>query len=476
MPKLAEIRTRIKSVFDTRKITGAMETVSIAKFQRALTKHESNKPFYTKISELMREVANAGSENDLRFFGSASGDAPAVYIVIASDKGMAGAYNLNVAKHAWEQVRLDRDECSLFVVGRAIRAFFEKNGCVIGLELPEPSVETANSDAKELAELIRQLYHQNRVGRVYLTYTRFYEGGVMKPETMRLLPLLNEELGMNSLECRMDRGQLSGVRGQKSDDNLSAAPHSSLLTPHSFEPSAEAVLEQLIPKYLSWTLYGAFLHAATCEHNARRLAMRNATKNADEMLENLTHRYHRARQETITNELNEIVSSAIGLSAGIPTSVPVTEKGLKERFPALKLPAAEDGFVFADGKLFFAPKSDNPLYAELIYQGLGVRGQGLGNSGLLFTEANAIEPPTTNHQPPITLKLTAALEPAFTVADNYAFSALTGAMQIGGTDVKYRIAETYALASFTASDIRYYLYFESDEPAGLLGMIKKILD
>jgi len=447
MQRLTEIKNRIKSIADTRKITGAMETIAGAKLRKAMQKHESNQLFFEKTLELIRDIARGKPEEAEKFFENTAPDARAVYLVAASDKGMAGAYNSNVLKHAWSLVERERAEYSIFAVGRSARDFFAKKGCAVGVELPEPSLERGKADAQEIAELVLRLFLEGRAGRVYLSYTHLYENNAMVPKTLTLLPL--GELGMRNEEL--------GTKNCAVETH-SVTPHSSLLTPHSstqpsavrhpplhFDPSSAEVLDLLVPQYLMWVIYGAFLHASACEHYARRLAMSSASKNADEILENLTNRYHRARQEAITNELNEIITTTGGLSEDAPVSVSVTGDGLRGRFNALSLPAAAE-FALLDGRLHFAPRTDSPLYAELFYAGAA---------------AGTI------------LKLTVVFDPGYTISDSYAYSDLPGAITFNGLTLRYKTDKTYALATAEASGIRYYWYFESDKPERLVEIIER---
>ena len=295
MQRLTEIKNRIRSISDTRKITGAMETISIAKMRKAMQKYESSKQFFNTILETMRDIVQRTDEKPNIFFVEPEPHMPAIHIVIASDKGMAGAYNSNVLKHVWSLINQEGSACSIFTIGHTAREFFIKKGCTIGAEFSEAEFESSKRGAERIAHSVLTFFNEGRVGRVFLSYTHMYENNITAPVTLTLLPL--------SAEIP------NGMR-----NNLNKQQHQAELRKIRYDPSEKEVLDLLVPQYLRWVVYSALVQSSASEHYARRLAMSNATKNATEILEDLTIRYHRARQESITNELNEIITATSGMN------------------------------------------------------------------------------------------------------------------------------------------------------------------
>lgn len=294
MGNLTDIKHHIKSVSDTRQITSAMETISVAKMRKAMSQYDKCKIFFDKVLDTIDAIAAKAVDlgESKRYFVTPNPNANKLYIVIASDKGLAGGYNTNIFKHAWEQIK-DIKNVNVFTVGQTTREFFEKKGCMVDVEFVDAAYKPHRLDAKEIADTILNLYNSGQISSIYICYTKLLNSTVMYPETLELLPF----------------SKVDSIKRLK-DKNLYKDDISEL----SFDPNPQTVLEGLIPQYLMWTIYGALIQSYAGEQSSRRFAMSNATKNADEILDNLRLEYNQARQERITNELNEIITGAMGVS------------------------------------------------------------------------------------------------------------------------------------------------------------------
>lgn len=291
MRSLTDIKFRIKSISDTRQITSAMETISIAKMRKAFMKIENNMRYFTRIRSLIRDIVVHSKEVSHRFMDKRQGNR-AVYIVIASDKGLAGGYNHNILNKAWEAMQ-KKSERYIFTVGQIAREFFEMKHVSIDVEFTHTTHNPSAWDAQCIVDSIIDLYEQNMMDEVYIVYTYSENSSSVVPRLEQLLPLRTEEI-IADLE----------------DESHSKGEYYKELV---YEPSPEQVLNDLVPQYLTGLIYGALIQSVASEHSSRMLAMSNATKNASEIMDKLSLQYNRARQEKVTNELTEILTAAMNV-------------------------------------------------------------------------------------------------------------------------------------------------------------------
>lgn len=287
MANTKEIQTRMNSIRDTMKITNAMYMISSAKLKHARKAMEDSDPhFYAiqaSIARILRHVP--ALENNIYFGTSTPEDQKRVgYLVITADKGLAGAYNHNTIK----LVQQDLDQCpdaSLLVVGQIGRNYFTKKGYQINrlfqYTAQNPSIHRARVISEEL--LVR--YHDGDLDEIYIVYTRSGKGSVSEPEKVKLLPLSKQEF------------RAAGQSIQVVDDT-------------SYFPSAEEVMNSIVPNYVTGMIYGALVESFACEQNDRMMAMDAATDNATKMLHELQIEYNRVRQAAITQEITEVIAGA----------------------------------------------------------------------------------------------------------------------------------------------------------------------
>lgn len=282
MANITDIKARIKSINDTRQITKAMELISVSKVKRAQENYDKNLLYFKSllgaIGDLLENV-DVTDFGEKYFVKNTTGTT--VYIVIASDKGLAGGYNHNVLNLALSEIINDNDK-RVVTFGRTATEFLKRNGIAVDSENPavgNPRMRQARSIAYDLCEA----YKKGEVDEAKVVFTDMDERGNQPPTCMTILPF--------------DKDQFSATQ--------------SFSATMIYDPSPQVVLHNLIEQYVVGLIYSIMLHANVSEHKARMVAMESATRNADEMLDKLRLEYNRARQERITNELQEIVSGTL---------------------------------------------------------------------------------------------------------------------------------------------------------------------
>ena len=292
MAQMREIKRRIRGIQSIRQITNAMELVATAKLQKARTSLKQSRPYYTTVLENINDI--------LQYTGGGHPlleERPikkSLYIVVTSDRGLAGGYNANVIQLAHQAMKERDSEPLLMVVGTKAKDHFSKRGFTIHQDFVGLSERPSFDDAQSLGDEAINLYRKKEIDEIILIYTEFESTLSSMPEKIRLLP--TEKLQAPS-EGKEDGQKQEGYR-----DLI------------EFEPSTTGVLDYLIPMYLNSAIFGALIEASASEQASRRIAMENATDNANDMIDDLQTNYNRARQAEITNEITEIVSGADALS------------------------------------------------------------------------------------------------------------------------------------------------------------------
>lgn len=280
MASTREIKRRIRGINNILQITKAMEMVSTAKLRRARVRLERTRPYFqTVVDDIQNILAIVGDGHPLL---KKRDEKTALYIVITSDKGLAGGYNANIQRLAEKTMADAPSDSKLMVVGTKARDYFERRdydivGAYIGL-----SDEPTYNDARSLALQAVELYRSGEVDTIRMIYTEFESTISYKPKVLQLLP---------SEDLKAKEGPVT---------------KSSI----EFEPSPESVLDYLIPMYVETAIFGALIEAAASEQGSRRMSMENASDNANDMIDDLETNYNRARQAAITSEITEIVSAA----------------------------------------------------------------------------------------------------------------------------------------------------------------------
>lgn len=282
MASLQDIKGRIKSIDSTKKITSAMNLVATSKLNKSKEAALKTRPFFNKILSVMQSIAaNANGQGSP--FLKANGSDVKAYITLSGDKGLCGGYNSNICKLTMKAIE-DKDKTHMIVVGRRGIDQFRSKGFTVAKGVTDISEAPTYASAKEIADYVTNLFLKGEIGEVYLSYTSFKSTIQQEPTMVRLLPL-----------------DIEHIEKPKSEAN----EPSDLL---SYEPSPEAVLGYVIPRYVADVIYGALCEASASENGARMTAMDSATENAQEIQDKLSIQYNRARQAAITQELTEIVA------------------------------------------------------------------------------------------------------------------------------------------------------------------------
>lgn len=282
---MRDIKRKIKSINSTKQITKAMELVSTAKLKKARERLEKTKPYYKTVQRAIHDVFE--NSKDVRHEYLRVRDVKkTLYIVITGDRGLCGGYNINAIKKALEDVK-DKSKTVFITIGTKARDYYKKRGFELVGEVTHISENPTFSQATEIARLALELFTKEEVDEVKLVYTEFVSTISQEPRMVQLLPVTKE---------------VDGEGGEEKEFKYV-----------SYEPSPEAVLGYLIPKYIASTIYGGLVESSASEQAARRVAMESASDNAEEMIDDLTLTFNQARQAAITQEITEIVGGAEAL-------------------------------------------------------------------------------------------------------------------------------------------------------------------
>jgi F-type H+-transporting ATPase subunit gamma len=295
MASVQDLKRRIKSIRNTRKITKAMELVASARLRRAQARIEAMRPYADRMMELMIGTARASSSvRGLPLLQRREEERAVAILPLTGDRGLAGAFNAQVLRHA---LALDR---SLRAEGKRVRWLVSGRKGASTLRFRRYEVLQAwtgfsdrpsYADAQALAHKVSELYVNEEVDRLVVVYNHFVSPLVQQVVEQDLLPIPEQVL----------------EAGEEDD-------HRALLGDFIYEPEPEQILERLLPVYVETELYRALLESAASEQGARMTAMRNASKNAGELIDSLTLAMNRARQAEITQEILEVVAGADALT------------------------------------------------------------------------------------------------------------------------------------------------------------------
>ena len=289
------IKSRIKSVESTRQITKAMELVASSKLRRAKQQEEAVKPYYSMLLDTIRDIVRVGCERHPLI--NAKPEATATcYVVIAGDRGLAGGYNNNLFRLVREQIK-DGD-CVIPVGKKSVDYYTKQSYAILSTDFM-PAADVGIAQSHEIGSIVCQAFRSGKVGRVVVAYTEFASMLSQIPKTLELFPLERDVLRAEQTK-KTGREEMESEKPKLQPDTI-------------YEPSPEAVLETVIPQYVSGMIFGAVWEAAASEFAARRTAMNAANKNADAMISDLTLRYNRARQAMITQEITEIIAGSEAL-------------------------------------------------------------------------------------------------------------------------------------------------------------------
>src|SRR5947208_1647628 len=296
MASAQDIKRRIRSVGNTRKITRAMELVAAAKLKKAQSRIEEMRPYADRMLELMAGTARAStSVRGLPLLQQHERDDRVAVVPLTGDRGLAGAFNSQILRRALalqRELRGDGRDVRWVGVGRRGVGSLRFRRFELAGEFTGFTDQPRYADAQAVAHRVAELYTNEEVDRVVLVYNHFESPLVQKVTVQDVLPL-----SADLLESDAEERQEDTLRGD-----------------FIFEPEPEQILERLLPVYLETELYRALLESAASKHGAQMTAMRNASKNAGELIDSLTLAMNRARQAEITQEILEVVAGADALT------------------------------------------------------------------------------------------------------------------------------------------------------------------
>lgn len=285
MASMRDIKRRRSSIQGTQQITKAMKLVSTVKLQRAKANAERSKIYFNCMYETVRNIFSRVGHIDHPYLVPGDSAKKAV-IVLTSNRGLAGGYNSNVVKLITRHETWKKEDLEIYALGNKGRDTLARNGYEIKGSYPDIMEEPAYADAMVLSKQLLASFEKGEIGEIYLAYTSFKNTVVHEPKLLKLLPVEQE-----TVEAE--------------------APKAEAIM--NFEPEDVDAIAMIIPKYITSLIYGAMMEAIASENGARMQAMDSATSNAEEMISDLSLKYNRARQGSITQELTEIIAGAEAL-------------------------------------------------------------------------------------------------------------------------------------------------------------------
>lgn len=300
------IKTRIKSTKNIQQITKAMEAVSAVKMRKSEAAALHGRPYALYALQILRKI-ESGTEESLKalspFFEKVEGVNKVCFIVVASDKGLAGSFNSNVLKKAHEVISKETLPVSVVAVGKKARDYFERKGIPLEATFEGIGDFATMEECSPIAELATSLFLQKKYSKINIVYTNFVSALKQEAVLRPLLPLSRDTLEEVTANIIPETGKFSHLRNNVSND-----------TEYKFEPTPTTIIKELVPLLVEIEIFHSILEANASEHSARMVAMKNASDNAKDIIGKLTIKYNKERQAQITKELIEITSGKEALS------------------------------------------------------------------------------------------------------------------------------------------------------------------
>lgn len=294
--KERELKGRIRSMQSTKKITRAMELIAGSRIVKAQQRVQAAVPYSEQITEVVKDLAAAGGgPSDSPLLAGRETIERTCYVAITADRGLCGGYNAGVQRATEGEVKADVNNGLDYVivpVGKKAEGYFKFRDYQLGRPFQGFSDQPAYDDARRIGEYVVELYTSGEVDKVELVYTRFITAGSQEVVLRPLVPLSGDTI--------------EGGDGKSGSDDGTGADF-------EFEPDPLTILDSLLPRYVEARIYAALLNAAASEHAFRQRAMKSATDNAEELIKDLSIVMNRARQDSITQEIMEIVGGAAAL-------------------------------------------------------------------------------------------------------------------------------------------------------------------
>jgi F-type H+-transporting ATPase subunit gamma len=328
--QLRLLRRRIRSVQSTKKITKASELIATSRIARAQARVEASRPYAQEITKVLSALASAAGTLDSPLLVEREKPTRAAMLVVTSDRGLCGGYNANLLRAAEELHALLRDEGKsvvMYLIGRKAVSYYKFRQRPIEESWTGFSEQPSYDNAAEAGNVLVRAFLAGAddkndsdgdagpdgvpgVDELHIVYTEFRSMVTQTPRARRIAPLVVEYVDEES-EADGAAAEASGAATGSQQRSRSDSPPPL----YEFEPDADELLGHMLPKYINTRIYAALLEAAASEQAARRQAMKAATDNATELIEDLTREANRARQAQITQEISEIVGGAEALAA-----------------------------------------------------------------------------------------------------------------------------------------------------------------
>ncbi|MEE0418674.1 MAG: ATP synthase F1 subunit gamma [Lachnospiraceae bacterium] len=290
MANVKEIQDRINSIQDTMKITNAMYMISSSKMKRAQKILRDTEPFFYAMQDSIGRVLRHVPDIEHPYFDERPQKKPEDrrigYFVVTADKGLAGAYNHNVIRIAEEELQKPGQH-KLYVLGELGRHYFVRKKIEMNTDFRYTVQKPTMHQARVMSDEVVALFREEKLDEFHIIFTSMNSAVSMEAQKLELLPLKKADF----------RGRIPDL----------VDVHNEMI---AMSPSAEALLEAMVPNYLTGIIYGCLVESYSSEHNSRMMAMEASTKSAKDMLRELSIRYNRARQAAITQEITEVISGA----------------------------------------------------------------------------------------------------------------------------------------------------------------------
>lgn len=278
---MRDIKRRKSSIQSTQQITNAMKLVSTVKLQKARSRAEQTNPYFNYMYKTVASMLARSQNIDHKYLHEPETNKKGV-VVITSNRGLAGGYNSNIVKLVTDG-KLNKEDLEIYAVGNKGAEAFQRRGYNVKESIPDLIESPSYDEAAGLCKRVLEAYENGEIGEIYLVYTHFKNTVSQVPTMIKLLPV-----------------DVSEIEVEEGDNEILM----------NYEPNEIEALDMIIPKYVTSLLYGALVEAVASENGARMTAMDSATSNAEEIISDLSLKYNRARQSSITQELTEIIAGA----------------------------------------------------------------------------------------------------------------------------------------------------------------------
>ncbi len=297
MPSLKDLRTQINSVSSTKKITSAMKMVAASKLRRSQEKAESSRPYSSLMEEMLSSLASSGisGEGAINLLKGNGKEDNYLIIPVTADRGLCGGFNSNINRETYKFIKKLESEnknVKILTIGKKSRDFFNKvfKNKIVNSYVDLGATGAGYEKAMEISNYIQKQYFENNFDVCKIIFNKFKSAITQEVSHQQIIPL---DIKINNEE------EINKSSNEKENSSI-----------YDYEPDEKSILEELLPKNIAIQIFKVLLESNAGEQGARMAAMDNATRNAGEMIDNLTLKYNRTRQAFITKELIEIISGA----------------------------------------------------------------------------------------------------------------------------------------------------------------------